>query len=98
LDDDFKPRFLNKENFRILIVNLFYFEGFEIVIHNRKYFAYSYYEGNYGNVTSYCHRTFPGWAHVTGVNPGDWSCYVGYKYKQHHSKSHKKENYDLLEK
>ena len=24
-------------------------------------------------------HTFWGWAHETGVNPGDWSCYVGAK-------------------
>ena len=45
---------------------LFHLKGFEVVIHNRKYFAFSYFEQDNGTVTNYCHRTFPGWAHVTG--------------------------------
>ena len=48
-----------------------------MVINNRKYFAFSLYTQDGDNVTSYCMHTFWGWAHETGVNPGDWSCYIG---------------------
>ncbi len=48
-----------------------------MVIHGRKYFAFSKYAGEGENVTSYCDMTMPGWTNdVLGY---DWACYVGHK-------------------
>jgi cathepsin C len=59
-------------------------QGFEVVIHGRKYFAFSKYEGSGSNVTSYCDQTLPGWTHdVLGNN---WACYIALKKEAHQSK------------
>lgn len=62
-----------------IVVNLFFyiFQGFEVVIHGRKYFAFSNYNGTGANATSYCDQTLPGWAH--DVLGHDWVCYYGRK-------------------
>jgi len=31
-------------------------------------------------------HTFWGWAHETGVNPSDWSCYIGAKLDSNNEK------------
>ncbi|XP_062523049.1 dipeptidyl peptidase 1-like [Corticium candelabrum] len=50
-----------------------YNQGCEVVIDNRKYFAFSAYKGT----QSICNETLSGWSHdVDGTN---WSCYVGVK-------------------
>jgi cathepsin C len=48
-----------------------------VVINYRKYFAFSYYSQKGQNVTSYCHKTLPGWSHdILGNN---WACFTGQK-------------------
>jgi len=48
-----------------------------VVIHGRKYFAFSKYAGTVTNATSYCDQTLPGWTH--DVLGQDWACYYGQK-------------------
>ncbi|ESO10294.1 hypothetical protein HELRODRAFT_91967 [Helobdella robusta] len=56
---------------------MIYDEGFEVTIHNRKFFAFSKFTGNMFNSTSFCNETFPGWSH--DVFGRDWACYYGNK-------------------
>ena len=56
-------------------------------MNGRKYFAFSYYEQNGDNVTSYCHKTFPGWSHDVGVNPVNWACYHAEKKDSNSTKA-----------
>ena len=52
-------------------------QGFEVVIHGRKYFAFSMYKGSGSTAVSYCDRTLPGWTH--DVLGHDWACFSGQK-------------------
>lgn len=56
---------------------LIYNQGFEVVINNRKYFAFSEYTQNGTQVKMNCSETLPGWSH--NVMGSDWACYVGRK-------------------
>ena len=66
---------------------LFVFQGFEVVIAGRKYFAFSMYKQNGKNVTSMCDQTFPGWAHDTFGR--DWACFSGQKMMSVKTKTYK---------
>ncbi|KAK7073934.1 hypothetical protein SK128_007954, partial [Halocaridina rubra] len=53
---------------------MIYNQGFEININERSYFAFSYYEGNWIQSTSYCDQTFTGWSRDETIR--NWSCFT----------------------
>ena len=53
------------------------FQGFEVVVAGRKYFAFSKFEKQGKTVISYCNELMPGWSHDSLGH--DWACYVGKK-------------------
>lgn len=55
----------------------FIFQGFEVVLNGRKYFAFSNYTVDGKQVTSYCDQTLTGWSHDIYVR--DWACYQASK-------------------
>ncbi|XP_054160421.1 dipeptidyl peptidase 1-like [Oppia nitens] len=72
---------------------IIYNQGFEVVITGRKYFAFSDYEQHGTNVTSYCHRTRPGWSHdVLGHN---WACYIARRITTDSSSSRETKTYRI---
>jgi hypothetical protein len=70
-----------------------------VVINNRKYFAFSYYKQVGPDYLSYCKQTFVSTSHQVGVNPSDWSCFVGVKANDNQEVKIKRSNlgYKLLE-
>ncbi|XP_064114817.1 dipeptidyl peptidase 1-like isoform X2 [Macrobrachium nipponense] len=59
---------------------MIYNQGFEVNINQRSYFAFSYYEGDWGSSTSYCNRTFNGWSRDVTIR--NWSCFKAEKLAQ----------------
>jgi cathepsin C len=53
---------------------MMYDEGFEVVLGDEKYFAFSKYTGTVKHATSHCGETFPGWYHAD-PDKESWGCY-----------------------
>ena len=52
-------------------------QGFEVVVHGRKFYANSKYAVDSTNVTSFCDQTLNGWSH--DLLGRAWACYSGAK-------------------
>lgn len=63
------------------------------MIANRKYFAFSLFQQNGSQVTSICKHTFVNSSHDIGVDPKNWSCFIGLKDDESdHSKISRKKS------
>merc|ERR1712159_31412 len=59
---------------------MMYDEGFEVLLGEQKYFAFSKYTGKKKHTVSHCGETFAGWYH-TDPDKKSWGCYFGVKTK-----------------
>ena len=77
---------------------LIYNQGFEVVIGQRKYFAFSNYTVVNNTVTSYCDSTLNGWSHDLWDH--NWECYFGMRVDNYEGsvKSHPVIEFDLSRK
>lgn len=57
---------------------MMYDEGFEVLLGEQKYFAFSKYTGSHKHTVSHCDKTFPGWFHADPESK-TWGCYHGTK-------------------
>jgi len=57
---------------------MMYDEGFEVMLGQQKYFAFSKYTGAKHHTISHCDKTFPGWFHEDPTQK-TWGCYYATK-------------------